>query len=149
MTNNEVNILNLIRWLSTLAIVICHFLQGFDNDWAWILNIGVQIFFFLSGFLYGNKRISCTKDFFFNRIIKIYIPYAMWVLISIGILSFVSPESLSLKHITMQFVSLYTLPGLNHLWFMSVIFACYLCIPFVDRSLTKYSHNSLILVVAF
>ena len=137
LTQSQRDSLNLIRWLSTLAIVICHILQGYNNDWAWVLNIGVQVFFFMSGFLYGIKRIEKIKKFYFGRIIKIYLPYIIWVSIAIGILSLISPESLSFKGIILQYVTLSNLPGLNHLWFMNVIFICYLFLPLIDKAIGR------------
>ena len=47
--------ISLIRFISTIMIVSCHFLQYFNLELAWWLNVGVQIFFIMSGFLYGNK----------------------------------------------------------------------------------------------
>ena len=47
-----------LRAIATLLIVACHFLQTMGNSWAYILNIGVQLFFVMSGYLYGHKEIS-------------------------------------------------------------------------------------------
>lgn len=137
LTRKQTDALNLIRWISVLSIFICHILQGYGNIWAWILNIGVQIFFFLSGFLYGNKRISNIRNFYKGRLIKIYIPFALWVTVAIMILYIFSPGSISVKKILFQYATISTLPGLTHLWFMNVIFICYLLLPFVDRNMNK------------
>ena len=40
-----------IRAISVLMIFFCHILQGIDSIMAWWLNVGVQIFLFMSGFL--------------------------------------------------------------------------------------------------
>ena len=50
------NKLNLIRIISMIMIVICHYLQFYDNYMAYWFNVGVQIFFLLSGVLYGCKE---------------------------------------------------------------------------------------------
>ena len=48
--------ISLIRLLSLLAIIICHILQGLNLEAAFWLNIGVQVFLFMSGYLYGQKK---------------------------------------------------------------------------------------------
>lgn len=57
-----------------MSIVICHILQTFDNNYAWVFNVGVQVFLVLSGFLYGHKHIDDWKKWFIARFKKIYIP---------------------------------------------------------------------------
>lgn len=138
ITEKERDTLNLIRWISTISIVSCHLLQGYDNIYAWIFNVGVQVFFFLSGFLYGNKRITNTLSFYRKRIVKLYLPYAIWVIIAACFLNFSSEaNSINVTAILKQLVMLKNLPGLNHLWFMRVIFLCYLILPLIDLCLTS------------
>ncbi len=73
--------LSYLRIIATLLIVICHFLEAFDNRWAYVCNIGVQIFLVMSGYLYGRKEITHWKDWFIKRIEKVYLP--MFILITI------------------------------------------------------------------
>lgn len=68
-----------IRGLAMLSIVVCHLLQTYDNDWAWVFNVGVQVFLVLSGFLYGHKEIHDWKGWFVKRLFKIYIPYLLFL----------------------------------------------------------------------
>ncbi|MDE5886420.1 MAG: acyltransferase family protein [Muribaculaceae bacterium] len=140
---SESNSLNIIRWLSAVAIVLCHFLQAYGIIWAWILNVGVQVFFFLSGFLYGKKRITNIKKFYWGRFRKLYIPYFLWVSTVILLLLIFFPSSLSFNGILKQLTMIGALPGLNHLWFMRVIFLCYLILPFFDNCLSKNKMISL------
>lgn len=144
LTQSEKDVLNLIRWLSTLSIVLCHFLQAYGHIWAWILNVGVQVFFFLSGFLYGNKRIYHIKSFYIGRIKKLYVPYLTWMVVAIFLIFLTEPDILSTHEVIMSLLMVRTLPGLNHLWFMPIIFICYLLLPLFDRYITK---NTLITVV--
>lgn len=138
ITEKERDTLNLIRWLSTISIVICHLFQRYDLVAAYIFNIGVQVFFFLSGFLYGNKRIIKPLSFYKSRITKLYIPYAIWVAIAACSLKLiVESHTISSTDWFLQMIMLKNLPGLNHLWFMRVIFLCYFILPFVDWCLTQ------------
>lgn len=47
-----------LRAIATILIVACHFLQTQENKWAFVLNIGVQLFFVMSGYLYGIRNIE-------------------------------------------------------------------------------------------
>ena len=58
-----------------VLIIACHFLQYYGNELAWWLNVGMQIFFVVSGFLYGNKNINDPIQFIKQRLKKILIPY--------------------------------------------------------------------------
>lgn len=82
ITKQESDALNIIRWSSTIAIVLCHYLQGYGSAWAWVLNLGVQIFFFLSGFLYGCKKVFSYSKFYLGRFRKVFLPYVTWVVIA-------------------------------------------------------------------
>ena len=55
--NRDIRI-SIIRILATIGIVLCHILQEYGNPLANWLNVNVQIFLFMSGFLYGNKTIN-------------------------------------------------------------------------------------------
>ena len=55
LESNQSKAIIIIRVISTLAIVLCHIFQGLGNELAWWLNIGVQIFLFMSGFLIANS----------------------------------------------------------------------------------------------
>lgn len=148
ITEKERDTLNLIRWISTISIVACHLLQGYGSIYAWIFNIGVQVFFFLSGFLYGNKRITKTLSFYRKRLIKLYLPYIIWVIIAASCLYFSSgANSINEIAIFKQLFMLKNLPGLNHLWFMRVIFLCYLILPLIDSSLNHKNNITIIALV--
>lgn len=137
ITKKQSDALNVIRWSSTVAIVTCHFLQGYGSAWAWVLNIGVQIFFFLSGFLYGGKTVPSIPRFYWGRFKKVYLPYAAWLLVAFALLWCLADEKPSVMAMGKMFLVRGTVPGLNHLWFMFVIIVCYLILPFFDRLVSK------------
>ena len=78
MTKEQSFSIRIIRVLSTLMIFVCHFLQGLSNDWAYIFNIGVQLFFLISGFLYGKKGVVKVDGFIKSRFGKVYLPYIVF-----------------------------------------------------------------------
>ena len=75
--------ISLIRMISTVLIVTCHFMQYLDLELAWWFNVGVQIFFCVSGFLYGKKRITSPIEFICKNMKKILIPYFCFLIPSI------------------------------------------------------------------
>ena len=67
--------ISLLRLIAMLFIVLCHFFQYYDVELAWWFNVGVQMFFCISGFLYANKKIDSAIDFITRNLQKILIPY--------------------------------------------------------------------------
>ena len=78
MKNNAVAF---IRLISLIMIVSCHILQGLGNKMAFWVNVGVQIFLFISGFLYGTKKIDNFSNFYKQRLIKILLPFSIFSII--------------------------------------------------------------------
>ena len=56
--------ISFVRYISMLFVIICHIFQYFGNELAWWLNVGVQIFLFISGYLYANKKTNDKKEFY-------------------------------------------------------------------------------------
>lgn len=131
--------LSIIRVLSMCLIVACHITQKYDMPIAFLLNVGVQIFFFTSGFLYGKLEITSIKDFVKKRFTKVYIPYFIVILLLISSYIIFSIEDISIKQIVSYVlnIQLFTNPigGGNHLWFLTVIMICYAITPLLQRTL--------------
>lgn len=132
--------LSCIRIIATILILSCHLLQGYENQWAFLLNVGVQIFFLLSGFLYGKKEIVNIKLFYKSRVIKVYLPYVIFFII-ISIIYFLFKHKITFIQIIGYILNIQAfikpVEGLNHLWFLSVLMICYLITPFILRALKK------------
>ena len=72
--------IQLIRILSMFLIIIgCHLISEFGNDIlkkaGQIFNVGVYIFLFISGYLYGDKIIKNKKKWYFKRLKRILIMF--------------------------------------------------------------------------
>src|SRR5690554_5409881 len=65
-----------------IFIVLSHLFQYYSSFPFLIFNIGVQLFFIISGILYGNKLVSNYKEWFKKRFKKVLIPYYLYVIIS-------------------------------------------------------------------
>ena len=119
-----------------LCIVICHFQQAYDSKWAWVFNVGVQLFLALSGWLYGNKNITDRGKWCKDKIYKLYVPYIVYVLSIFVVYRLFSIDTFTIKNLVIyifdaQWILGYV-NGLSHLWFMTAIALCYILTPFLQ-----------------
>lgn len=119
---------SLIRILATLAIVLCHYLQAYDIKWAWVFNVGVQIFLVLSGYLYGHKEISNWRIWFLNRFVKLYMPLYIFTTVFLLITKYFTNDPVSY----LNFLKAGGIESLGHLWFMKAIALCYIITPLLQ-----------------
>lgn len=113
------------------SIIACHFCQYYGSEWAWWLNVGVQVFFIISGFLYGTKQISEPIGWLKKQFKKILIPYYIFLAFAIVGYILVSPEALSIKNLCGAVLTIGQIKGISHLWFVSYILFCYLITPYL------------------
>ncbi len=142
--NRDIRI-SIIRILATIGIVLCHILQEYGNPLANWLNVNVQIFLFMSGFLYGNKTIENKILWLKNRFIKILVPYYIFFAIALIAYIILKRELLSLSNIFTTFFCLQLfgkdITGLGHLWFIPLILLCYIITPILQVIRQKISEN--------
>ena len=148
------NKLNIIRIISMIMIVLCHYLQFYGNKLAFWFNVGVQIFFILSGVLYGCKEVKDYKKFWKNKFFKLYLPYVIVVILffifnlifHVGEMGFMD----LFYYLTATQAFTHNVEPIAHLWFMSYIFLFYLLIPVLEKfdfSKDKYFYIKLILII--
>lgn len=122
-----------IRLIALSMIITCHIFQGKDIVLAWWFNVGVQIFLFMSGFLYGTKDIKDASSWFKKRFSKILTPYYLLLIIVIIFYTVFARNLLNIKGMLVNILVLQGfgtgLPGIEHLWFLSYILMCYLITP--------------------
>lgn len=121
--------ISLIRMISTVLIVTCHFMQYLDLELAWWFNVGVQIFLCISGFLYGNKSIDTIgflKKSFRKILVSFYVvflPFAAVLLLC---------NKIDAGTLFSGALMTKTVPGGEHLWFIPTILCCYALTPFLS-----------------
>lgn len=144
--------LSYLRVAALISIVSCHFLQAYDNDWAWILNIGVQVFFFISGYLYGHRGILNWIDWYKRRLIRVYLPFLLTTFTFIVVFLFFAPENISFSRVVSHAAATQwffgSISGLNHLWFITAILICYLATPLL-QSLKPVGWQSLVVLTGY
>lgn len=137
MLKNRVHSYDYIRVIAILMIVICHYFL-FSNlnsgIGRFLSSIGNMEFILLSALLYGRDLTDrntggdfCSIDFFKKRIIKL--GGAVWpFLILLLLLFLILGVHFSWSDVFLNFIFLGylgQLPGNGHLWFLTVIMACY------------------------
>lgn len=145
--------ITIIRVISMLMIVLCHtvkyysFIPG-NNIVNQFLNVGVEIFFAMSGFLYAKKTVTSYKQWMIGRIRKIYIPMLFVAVVDCIVLFVMFKTSYSLLIYAAYFLNLQGLlfinrkwfsqffsaiPNLAPLWFITVIMLCYSMVPLFQK----------------
>ena len=128
ISREESNAISIVRILAMFSIVICHFLQAYDNGLAFRFNIGVQVFFVLSGYLYGHKEVEKWLPWFIGRFKKLYIPCFLYCLVASTILVLMTDQPFDIKN----YIAISAIDGIDHLWFMKAIFVCYISTPILQ-----------------
>ena len=147
--------ISLSRILGMVFIVLCHIMKYFEfvpmhESLAQFFNCGVDLFLFISGYLYGGKIVSNFKRWFTKRIIAIVIPSVL-VSIIVIIALFFANEYTSINSIIVYCLDLEGLlfinghfsaffnniESLGPLWFTTIIMFCYLLVPLLQMMSRK------------
>lgn len=145
--------ITVIRVISMLMIVLCHTVTKYtiipgNQIISQFLNVGVEIFFAMSGFLYANKNIDSYKSWIIARTKRIYIPILIVVAADIAVLAFFFATRYdAVTYITYllnmqgllfinwnlfgKFIS--EISNLGPLWFTTIIMLCYALVPLFQK----------------
>ncbi len=128
---------SLLRVIAMLLIVIYHSLCFYTGRWwylssysdvvrVWcilsipVVNIGLTLFVFISGFLFGYHYYKCGKyrnilSFCKGKLRRLIIPYVLWGVIMAAFM----PNAFKLENL---------LTGIAHLWFLLVLFELFIIV---------------------
>lgn len=154
ITLSESIAIKYLRAVATIFIVVCHYLQALNNHWAYVFNVGVQLFFVMSGYLYGFRHVESWDTFFFKRWKKLYIPYIIFIVVIVLALWIFLNEKVQfveiIKHIYLchGFIG-NAFSGAGHLWFITAIFACYWITPLLQKVISIGGKSSSVLLIFF
>lgn len=130
--------LSFVRFVATLLIVLCHILQHYGYWTAFWFNCGVQIFIFISGFIFGQKEIRDDLKFIVKRLCRILLDYYVCLPINLLILYLVSPKSITWNGVSgLLFFNSTIIPALGHLWFIPTICFLYIITPLLKKIITN------------
>ena len=144
MTTNNATLenVNTIRVCAAFFIFLCHAFSGSNSSIGIIIgqlfNVGVPIFFMISGFLYNGKaKPYNTIRWYLKRLKKILIPLYIFLIVLL-IVYFVKKLDIVLVSWIFNFIPVCGLTetyisGCGHLWFITHIFICYLLAPIFQK----------------
>lgn len=143
--------ISMVRFTAMIMIIACHMFQYYDNELCHWFNVGVQVFFVISGYLYGTKEIDNPILFFKRTFKKILVPYYLFLCIAICLYGIFYPLELGgIMTVIKTIVCAGTLSGLGHLWFVGYILFCYFLTPYLywlRKSIPDYSSAVMIIGV--
>ena len=145
ITRNPV--ITLSRVLGMLFIVTCHIIKYYTfipmhESLGQFFNCGVDLFLFISGYLYGGKVVNRFGKWYFKRYLTVSLP-AVIISITVIVALFIAGEGVSVNSIIAYCLDLEGILFLNWnltflfreiltlgpLWFTTIIMICYLLVP--------------------
>ncbi len=124
-----------LRFAAMCCIVACHLCQRYGLAAAWALNVGVQVFLVISGWLYGlHADISGVGNWYGKRLLRIAVPYWLVLvplLIADALLTMHVPSAQQV-FLSLTGVRTGSIPNGHHLWYVSAILLCYLMTPLLS-----------------
>lgn len=153
--------LDILRVLSILAVITIHVtatsvsvVRNMDTFHWWFVNMlnsfsrsAVPIFFMISGaLLLGNQKNENNKEFLKKRLPRIGIPFLVWSIIYCVLKHYViEPDYPGILSFGKTMVKEILQDGVyHHLWFVYVMLAMYLIIPFVNKMIKNASKEDLL-----
>ena len=140
--------------MAMLFIIACHFCAHLGNNMlSEVFQVGVFIFFFISGFLYGDKKIDDYKKWFLNRVKRIFIPLYLYILLNIclhGGITINKTLIFQLFNLQGLFMIFQKMSLIDGPWFFTVIMICYILLIFIKKEedkLDKCSTNGILILL--
>lgn len=149
--------ISLTRVAAMFFIVICHCSSLLGHAaLASLFDVGVPIFFVISGYLTASKKIDDKRSWAKKKMVRLYIPLLLWFAVYTIIKLIKGNYDIHLWQIVML---LFNMQGLNHIcsriplgvgpWFFTVIELCYLFYLILDtnklqKPIDKFSVHSLL-----
>lgn len=104
--------ISIIRVIAMLSIVFAHICTWADINTYQLGSIGVEIFFFISGYLYGNKQLPDKKQWMLQRIRRVMLPF--WILTAV-LSVYLAVSSGVVDAIIQMAEALLNLQGISHI----------------------------------
>lgn len=129
-----------LRAAATIMILLCHFCSqkgGFlFNAAAQALNIGVPLFFILSGYLFGRKGVHAPyRKWFIRRLQRLWIPYWLFVAVLAVVHLVKGLDILTMDWLLLLFGlqgSVVGVWGAEQTWFITALLICYGMTPWIS-----------------
>lgn len=133
--------ISIIRVLAMMLIIIGHYFVMVGVYDYQLTGVGVEIFLFISGYLYNNKAIGNTKVWVLSRAKRILPAY--WIsLVFVVVFRLLFDLEVGLNSLILYLfnlqgldriflnVKIHSIKGISQTWFLTVLMVCYLLIVF-------------------
>ena len=100
ISSNESIAISWLRGIGAVLIVICHIFQGLDDNLCLLFNVGVQMFFFISGFLFGKKDVINVYSWLIRRAKRVMVPYYVLITVVLIICLCIKADSLGVGYLS-------------------------------------------------
>lgn len=130
-----------------ISIIVGHWFKMVGINEYQLLSIGVEIFFFVSGYLYARKKIDQCLDWLIKRWKRLIVPFwivvALNVIIQNGLNVWTSNQFLSLffNLLNIQglnrfflFINTGSISGMGQTWFLTILMLSYFFMLLVKRN---------------
>lgn len=125
------------RCIAMVSIVLCHFWQHYGSNLAWIFNFGVQMFLFVSGYLYSEKQIVNVLVFYKKNAKKLLVDYYIYIFIFIAVIALPGGMNME-RHTVFNMLILKDFPlEIGQFWFLPYILLCYGITPLLHAVLDE------------
>ncbi len=159
----DIRVTNELKGLAILMIMLAHIGYFLSTDHRFLFplsiggGIGVNLFFFLSG--YGLSASSIKKslsilDFYKKRLLKLFLP--LWVILAIFLLSdyFLLNRSYQFSEIWHSFLGYFPIANLTDninspLWFITLITIYYLLFPIIFNKKYLYLTGIILIIISY
>lgn len=138
----KLNNISLLRVVAMICIFFCHvvLVVGTTMDspyWYFPLHFGVQIFMFVTGYLYGKKDIKSYKEHIKKRFTVILIPYYIFIIVLFAGFAIYDISLITLPTF-LQGLFCVNIFGhqniiINHFWYLFYILVSYIFIPWLIK----------------
>ena len=144
-------VISLSRILGMVMIILCHIIHYYtfipgSAFLGQVFGSGVQLFFFISGYLYGGKTVKSFCKWYAQRFWIVSFPTITLSVLTMIILLFLgSPISVNtfavyaldlegVLFLNSRITAFFSeIPTLGHLWFTTIIMLCYSTIPLLQK----------------
>ena len=124
--------ISVLHLAAMCCIVACHLCQCYGLAAAWALNVGVQVFLAISGWLFGLRAdIDGVGHWYGRRLLRIAVPYWLVLLPLLVTDALLTAHAPTAKETVLSLVMVRSgsVPNGAHLWYVSCILLCYLVTP--------------------
>ena len=136
----KLNNVSLLRVVAMICIFLCHvalMAPVMDSPyWYFPLHFGVQIFMFVSGYLYGRKNVKSYKDHIKQRFTVLLVPYYIFIFVLFTAYAIYNISLITLPTFIQGIFCVNILGhegaiNINHFWYLFYALVSYVFIPWL------------------